>query len=174
MVKGAFDAQSDGKASDPQLAQPASHTRRGVVRCRSGSIRWQDARQIPDPRTVGDQLEEHPWPGAPFGGEALAVRHAEIATGDGGPRQADVALDQLGLHWHLHAAERRTVSKMTGTQRGSRARWRSFTSPLAITTSKASSFQRDHAGSVVSTAGKAPSNSDRIRSTQARLTLGSL
>ena len=42
----------------------------------------------------------------------------------------------------------RTVSKMTSTQRGSRARWRSFTSPLAITTSMASSVQRNHTGTV--------------------------
>jgi hypothetical protein len=91
MIKGAFDAQSDGKASNPQLAQPASHTRRG-----GGSMLFrvdQVAGCPTDPRPAdfGDQLEEHPWPGAPFGGEALAVRHAEIATGDDGPHRASLA-----------------------------------------------------------------------------------
>jgi hypothetical protein len=37
----------------------------------------------PYPRTVGDEPEEHPWPGSPFSGEALAVNFAEIAPGDG-------------------------------------------------------------------------------------------
>jgi hypothetical protein len=31
MIKGASDAESDGKANNPQLAQPAGHTRRGVI-----------------------------------------------------------------------------------------------------------------------------------------------
>jgi hypothetical protein len=60
----------------------------------------------PQPRTVGDEPEEHPWRGSPFGGKAFAVPHAEIAPGDGRPRRGDVALDELADPAHLHAAER--------------------------------------------------------------------
>jgi hypothetical protein len=74
-----------------------------AVQGRSG---WQDSRQIRYPWTVGDQSQQHPWPGSPFGGEALAVFHAEIAAGDCGPRQADVALDQVGHPARLHATKR--------------------------------------------------------------------
>ena len=51
----------------------------------------------PRPADFGDQLDEHRWPGAPFGGEALAVRHAEIATGDGGPHRASLCLLAVDL-----------------------------------------------------------------------------
>ncbi|MGH9003500.1 MAG: hypothetical protein ACRDYV_10260, partial [Acidimicrobiia bacterium] len=50
-------------------------------------------RQVPYPRTVGDEPEEHPWPGPPVGGEALAVLQPEIAASDRNPRRRDVALD---------------------------------------------------------------------------------
>jgi hypothetical protein len=60
----------------------------------------------PYPWTVGDEPEVHPWPGSPFGGEALAVFHAEIAASDCDPRGGDVTLDQLGHPARLHATER--------------------------------------------------------------------
>jgi hypothetical protein len=141
---GTFRQQSDSKASNSQLAQP----QRPVGRCCPGRSGSQDSQQVPYPRTVRDEPAEHPWPGPPFGGEALAVFQPEIAASDGNPRRRDVALDQLGHPPHLHATNGRTASKTTRTQRGSRARWRSFTSPLAITTSKASPVQRYHTGTV--------------------------
>jgi hypothetical protein len=87
------------------VGQPAGH--RGVRGSMLSRID-QDGR-IPDrpyPRTVRDQPEEHPRPGAPFGGEALTVSRAEIAPRDGRPRRGNVALDQLGHPASFHTAER--------------------------------------------------------------------
>ena len=61
--------------------------------CTAGSserpLPRQDPRQIPNPRTVGNQPEQHPWPGSPFGSKALAVTHTETHRGSrsGGPGQ---------------------------------------------------------------------------------------
>ena len=74
--------------------------------------------------------------------------NAEIAASDCNPRRRDVALDQLGHPAHLHATKRPDGLEDDQDAAWSRARWRSFTSPLAITTSKASSVQRYRAGTV--------------------------
>jgi len=118
---------------------------RRVRAARRTRLRPQDSGQIPDAWAVGDEPEQDPRPGSPFGGQARAVTLSEVASRDGRPRRRNVALDQLA---HLHAAERSKASKTTKTHRESRAKWRSFTSPLAITTSKAGSVQPNHTGTV--------------------------
>src|SRR4051794_30651576 len=69
----------------------------------------------------------------------------------------------------------RTASNTTRTQRGSRRRWRTFTSSRAITISNTAPLQRNQTGEtsalpsllyVASTAGDAASSSGRTRSTQ--------
>ena len=69
----------------------------------------------------------------------------------------------------------RTASKTRRAHRGSRLRWRSFTSPSAITTSKAASAKRNQTGVtsalpsvlyVVSVAGAGASSSERTGSNQ--------
>jgi hypothetical protein len=121
------------------------------------SGRWVDAVEAdhldriptdPTPAVCRDEPEQYPWRGSPFGGKALAVTHAEIAPRDGRPRRRDVALDQLPTPRTSRPRNGRTASKTIRTHLGSRAKWRSFTSPLAITTSKASSIQRNHTGTV--------------------------
>jgi hypothetical protein len=79
---------------------------KGMTRPTQGRSGRQDSRQIPHPWTVRDEPEEHPWPGSPFGGEALAVFQGEIAPSDCDPRRRDVALDQLGHPARLHAMKR--------------------------------------------------------------------
>src|SRR5262245_49461823 len=73
------------------------------------------------------------------------------------------------------------ASNTTRTHSGFAARGRSFTSPTAITISNAPSFQRNQTGDtsalpsrryVVSTAGEAPSSSERTGSIQASVTNG--
>ena len=143
--------------------------------CSPNSVRRQDSGQIPVAWAVGDEPEQDPRPGSPFGGEARAVTLSEVASRDGRPRRRNIALDQLA---HLHAAERRTASKTTKTHRASRAKGRSFTSPLAITTSKAGSVQPNHTGTVcalpslrsVVTAGEGASSSQRTRPVQSPVT----
>jgi hypothetical protein len=72
-----------------------------------------------------------------------------------------------------------TTSNTMRTHRGSRARWRSLTSPSAMTTSNAPSPQRNQTGEtfalpsfryVVSTAGEGASTSERTRSSQSPVT----
>ena len=106
---------------------------------------------IPDgsPEDVGDERRKRSTLGLDrrSAAEALRVLQPEIAASDRNPRRRDVALDQLG-HPRTSATKRPDSLETTRTHRGSRARWRSFTSPQAITTSKASPVQRYHTGTV--------------------------
>jgi hypothetical protein len=111
------------------------------------------------------------------------VSHAEIAARDGHPRRRHVALDQLTYPARLQERNGRTTSKTTRTHRGLRARWRSFTSLLAITTrwlhrpsgtTPAPSAPCRPCGRSSTTAGDGASSSDRSRSTQVWLTAGSV
>ena len=87
----------------------------GLVPCPQGAAGGsmlseadQDGRMPTGPRPADGRgpAQQHPRAGAPFGGEALAVLHAEIASRDGRPRRGDLALGQVGHPAHLHAPER--------------------------------------------------------------------